>query len=187
MEHVRDLYPRRNQANGRAKVIGRTHDSVCIGRDAYSKEAVSPVPITAANVLSCHLTFLSYCEGMWGNFLQDTSGVCLSQLVVVHGIVRRPAGFRCCSSPWPHCRALCLACCSCCGSQWPYILTLDLSPETKKRQSPRSPQEAEGRLPLNLRTYLGLICILTISAMDARVFPEVGFLVVVFWYGITCY
>lgn len=63
MEHVRDLYPRRNQANGRAKVIGRTHDSVCIGRDAYSKEVVSPAPITAANALSCHLTFLSYCEG----------------------------------------------------------------------------------------------------------------------------
>lgn len=44
--------------------MSRTRDSVCTGRDACSKEAVPPNPITAANALSCrHLTFLSHCEG----------------------------------------------------------------------------------------------------------------------------
>lgn len=44
--------------------MSRTRDSVCTGRDACSKEAVPPNPITAANALSHrHLTFLSHCEG----------------------------------------------------------------------------------------------------------------------------
>lgn len=35
--------------------------------------------------------------------------------------------------------------------------------------------------------YPGLICVLTVSAVEARVFPGIGSLVVVIWYGITCY
>lgn len=50
-----------------------------------------------------------------------------------------------------------------------------------------SHQDIEGTLLLNLRTHLGLLCVLTISAVDARIFPEVGSLAVVIWYGITCY
>lgn len=50
-----------------------------------------------------------------------------------------------------------------------------------------SHQDAEGRLLLNLRIHFGLLCVLKISAIDARIFPEVGILAVAIWYGVTCY
>lgn len=84
-------------------------------------------------------------------------------MVVGHGTVRRPAGYRWSSSPWPHCRAL-----------WPAAAVVGANDHiflhliSAKRLRSDDPTGAEGRLPFNLRMYPGLICVLTISAVEAR-------------------
>lgn len=129
MEQVRPTPQEKKQASGR----------VCIRRDAHSKEAVClPCPHTAADALSCHLTFLSHCgPGYVMELLQDTGSIAWANWWRMEQWEELPA------TDYRH-RSSILACCCCYGSQchWSYIPTLDLSQEAKKQWSHTSHQDA---------------------------------------------
>lgn len=103
----RSIYPRRIRLMAEPKPwVGPVTQSAPGEMHAARKLSLPTPSLLLMPWVAAILPFSVTVRGMCGNFLQDTSGVCLSQLVVVvHGTVRRPAGYRWSSSPWPHCRA----------------------------------------------------------------------------------